>query len=67
MALVPPSQSFDAALGQQPAKVGMAEVGVGERTLHLIVVNKVGDSVYVWVAPIAFMRHDYLPWQVCFL
>ena len=67
MALVPPSQSFDAALGQQPAKVGMAEVGVGERILHLIVINKVGDGVYVWVEPVAFMRHDYLSWQVCCL
>lgn len=60
VALVPSSQSFDAALGQQPTKVGMAEVGVGEQILHLIVGNKVSDRVYIWVAPVAFMRHGLI-------
>ena len=37
VALVPSSQCFDAALGQQSAKIYVPEVGVVECVLHLIV------------------------------
>lgn len=67
MTLVPASQSFNAALGQQASKVGMAEVGIIERALHLIVGHKVGDGVNAWIATVALMSHGNSPGQTCLL
>lgn len=58
--LVPACQRLDAALGEQSAKVGMAEIGTVENGVHLLIRHKVGDSPHVVVAPVALVGHGNL-------
>lgn len=59
VALMPLGQGLDAALGQKPAIVGMAEVGIFERGPHLLVGHQVGDGFYVWISAVELLSHEW--------
>lgn len=57
VALVPASQSLDAALSQQASIVGVPEVRPVEAGLHLLVGGKISYGIDGGVAAIAGVRH----------